>query len=1017
MEFCYDIIKDPTAFQENRMPAHSDHRHFRSEEELSGGESGYYLDLNGVWKFFYSRNYKSAPKGFWAPEFDCRDWDSIRVPAHIQMEGYGAPQYVNVQYPWDGLEEVVPGQIPEQFNPCASYVRTFVLPERMKGMRVFVSFQGAESGLAVWLNGRYIGYSEDSFTPSEFELTKALMEGENKLAIQVFSYTAGSWCEDQDFFRFSGLYRDVFLYAAPSVHVYDLGIQALPDEDYRAGTLQVDMKLLEPAAGTARILLHREGKQVAERTVKLPAENSAQLTVESPKLWSAEDPALYEVEIHVLDQDGRCSEVLHQKTGFRRFELKDKLMCINGRRIVFKGVNRHEFSCDTGRAVTREQVLLDVITMKQNNINAIRTSHYPNDRYLYELCDTYGLYLMAETNLETHGTWDGLVPGKDYGQILPGDNQDWLDMMLDRVNSQYQRDKNHCSILIWSCGNESFGGKVIYEMSNLFRKLDTTRLVHYEGVVHDRRYNDTTDIESHMYPPVHEIEEYLSKNREKPYICCEYAHAMGNSGGAMEKYTDLTDKDPLYQGGFIWDYADQSIRARDRYGRETLAYGGDFGDRPSDYEFCGNGIVYGDHEPSPKMPGVKYNYQNLSVTLNRKEAVIWNKNLFTSTGAYDCVLTVERDGKFLKRLKLETDVAPMEKGTVTYPPIQDREPGEYVLTLSFLVKEDLPWAARGHEVAFGQYVFVVKEESALMGMPALVPAAGALRVAEGKYNLGVKGDSFEVLFSHLKGGLTSYRYGGVEMLKSMPVPNFWRAPTSNDHGNFMMQRYGQWLLASLYSSHKYLDQDQIRMEMPDVHISGDQVQVSYVCHLPARPGAVCKITYQVYGDGTVQTTLSYDPVPELMDMPEFGMMIKMDAAYDQLAWYGRGPQETYGDRIAGSKVGIYRNRVADNMAGYLVPQECGNKTGVRWAKVTDQKGRGLLFTGDNMSFSALPYTPFEIEQAAHDYELPPVHYTVIRAALGQMGVGGDDSWGARTHEEFLLDTSKKMEFTFAMKGL
>lgn len=1033
MEFSYDVVKNPRIFKENRMPAHSDHICYGSLEEMEQGESRYYLDLNGVWKFSYSRNYQSAVKGFQDLDFDCRGWECIRVPAHIQMEGYGAPQYVNIQYPWDGCEEVVPGEIPQIFNPVASYVKYFVLPERMKGMRVFVSFQGGESGLAVWLNGRYLGYSEDSFTPSEFELTEALCEGENKLAVQVFSYTSGSWCEDQDFFRFSGLFRGVFLYSAPSVHVYDLKIQAVPIGDdagnaggndagkargiYKEGTLTVGIKLLEPVQAKARLLLTREGRPAGEMTVDLPLEGQAEISVKEPDLWSAEIPALYDLELQVMDREGRCVEVIHQKVGFRRFEMKDGVMCLNGKRIVLKGVNRHEFHCDTGRAVTREQVLLDVITMKQNNINAVRTSHYPNDRYLYELCDLYGLYLMAENNMETHGTWDGVTEEEDHSGIIPGDNPDWRENVMDRLNSQYQRDKNHCSILIWSCGNESFGGKIIYEMSEMLRKLDHTRLVHYEGVNWDRRYNASTDIESRMYPPVKEIEEYLSKNRERPYICCEYAHAMGNSCGALNDYTDLTDREPLYQGGFIWDYVDQSIRKKDRYGKETLGYGGDFGDRPSDYDFSGDGIVYGDKGISPKMPSVKYNYQNISISMNQKEAVIRNKNLFLSTGEYDCVLNVEREGKLLERLPVKTNVGPLEEGTVRLPLRDYREPGEYVLTLSFLVKEDLPWADRGHEAAFGQFVFRVEEAKGIrMHFPG-EGSAETFQTVKGKYNFGVRGDVFQVLFTHRQGGLTSYRYGGAEMLKTMPVPNFWRAPTSNDHGNMMQQRYGQWKLASLYGGPRYLENDQIQWEAPDIRVCGDHAEISYVYHLPTKPAAQCRITYQVYGDGTIRITMSYDPVPELLDMPEFGMMMKLDADYDRLSWYGPGPQETYADRMQGSKVGIYHNRVADNMAGYLVPQECGSKTGVRWAQVTDRKGRGLRFTGDLMNFSALPYTPFEIEQAAHDFELPPVHYTVVRAALGQMGIGGDDSWGARTHKEHLLDVGKRMEFTFSMKGI
>ena len=982
--FDYQKVKDPRYFRDGRLDAHSDHPYYASAREAEEKVSGFTESLNGFWKFHYARNYGSAIPGFESADYDCRSWEDIRVPAHIQMEGYDVPQYANTQYPWEGHEEIAPGEIPEKFNPVASYVKYFEVPESMKGRRLFISFQGAESGLALWLNGHFVGYSEDTFTPSEFELTDYVQEGENKLAAQVFKWTSSSWCEDQDFYRFSGIYRDVYLYTVPDVHIRDLRIRAIPDETLTKGSLEICTEAW--GEGKAEICLTKDG-QTFQGAFDLK-DGGITMEIENPVLWSAEDPQLYDLTIQVYDRAGKLQEYIPERVGFRRFEMKDRIMTLNGKRIVFKGVNRHEFSSVTGRHVSEEELIKDLKTMKQNNINAIRTCHYPDASLIYRLCDEYGLYMIDETNLESHGSWDTVEASGDFSGVVPCDRPEWLDMMLDRANSMYQRDKNHPAILIWSCGNESFGGKDIFEMSQFFRREDPTRLVHYEGVFHDRRYNDTSDMESQMYTSVENIKKFLEKDRSKPFICCEYTHAMGNSCGAMHKYTDLTDTEPLYQGGFIWDYIDQTLYKKDRYGKEFQAYGGDFGERPTDYEFSANGIVHGgERNPSPKMQEVKFNYQNITAQVGEDQVKVINKNLFLNTDCFDCVVTVEREGKVIRRAKLETAVAPLSEKTYSLPVAKETKAGEYVVTVSFLLKEDTAWAPKGHEVAFGQYVY-----------------------------------SFEVLFSGLNGGLASYKYGGKEMIEAIPKPNFWRAPTDNDNGNFMAARYGQWKIASLYATHKdYRENTYARILEPELETEDNKAKVTFTYILPTTPNAQCRLSYEVDGDGRVKTTLSYDPVKELGDMPEFGVMFKLSADYDHLEWYGLGPAETYADRCKGARLGVYRNLVKDNMAAYIVPQECGAKTGVRYAKVTDRKGRGMLFEMDPncgpMMFSALPYTPHELENARHPYELPEVHYTVVRAALGQMGVGGDDSWGSPTHPEYLLKTDKKMEFSFSFKGI
>ena len=1012
-QFDYAMVKDPEYFRDGRLDAHSDHVYYASEKEAVDRETSYRESLNGLWKFQYARNYESAIPGFEAEEYNCKDWEDIYVPAHIQMEGYDVPQYANVQYPWEGHEEINPGEIPTHFNPTASYVKYFTVPEQMQGKRLFISFQGAESGLALWLNGKFVGYSEDSFTPSEFELTEYVKEGENKLAAQVFKWTASSWCEDQDFYRFSGIYRDVYLYTVPEVHVNDLRIRAIPDASLASADFELTTKTW--GKGQLKIVLSKEGNVVLEDVKEISDEDTFSWKVDAPVLWSAEDPQLYDLELTVSDENGNVQEIIPQKVGFRRFEMKDGIMTLNGKRIVFKGVNRHEFSSVTGRHVSEEELRKDLTTMKLNNINAIRTCHYPDMSKIYELCDEYGLYMIDETNLESHGSWDVAEMTKDFTYTVPYNKPEWLGMMLDRANSMYQRDKNHPAILIWSCGNESFGGKDIFEMSQLFRSEDPTRLVHYEGVFHDRSYNDTSDMESQMYPSVEAIKEFLAKDNSKPFICCEYTHAMGNSCGAMHKYTDLTDTEPKYQGGFIWDYIDQSIYKKDRYGKEFQAYGGDFGERPTDYNFSGNGIAYGgDREASPKMQEVKFNYQNITAKVSEDKVTVINKNLFVNTDTFDAKVTLAKDGKVICTKPLATAVAPLSEEAYELPIEKQERPGEYSVTVSFHLKADTVWAKAGHEVAFGQYVYQVEKEP--------VVCTDEIEIIRSTHNIGIRGAHFEVLFSVLNGGLVSYKYAGREMIESIPKPNFWRAPIDNDCGNLMQMRYAQWKIASMYLNFKdYRDGIYVGGHQPQLEVKEHSAVVSYTYVMPTTPMTECHISYEVFGDGRVKTTLTYDPVKELGDMPEFGVMFKFNADYDHVEWYGLGEAETYADRKHGAKLGIYKNMVADNMAHYMVPQECGAKEEVRWAKVTDRKGRGMLFEMDPengpMMFSALPYTPHEIENAMHPYELPEVHYTVVRAAKGQMGIGGDDSWGSRTHEEYLLKADEKMTFSFVFKGL
>ncbi len=1023
MGFDYNLLADPKVFQINRLAAHSNHKYYKNVKEAEAGKTSFVTSLNGIWKFHYAKNLEQTISGFEAPEVNCDSWDDIRVPGSIQLQGYGAPQYVNVIYPWDGHELIKPGQIPEEEHPVASYVTYFTLDKEWKNQPVYISFQGVESALALWCNGEFVGYAEDTFTPSEFDLTPYVKrQGENKLAVQVFKYSSGSWLEDQDFFRLSGIFRDVYLYTVPEVHMRDLFVKAGLADNYIDGTLEIEAELT--ASGSVKYALYEvqgvEIKKLAEKAVltgALKGKSSLQKAsamLKAPKAWSAEAPNLYELVLEVYDEKGKLSEVVRQRVGFRRFEMKDGIMLFNGKRIVFKGVNRHELSCDNGRSLTKEEMLTDILTMKQNNINAIRTCHYPDQPIFFDLCDEYGFYVIDETNLETHGTW--CKPGWADKDTLPGNTTPWKDIVLDRARSMQERDKNHPSIVIWSCGNEAFGGKNIKAMSDLFHKRDNTRLVHYEGVFNDRSVPDISDMESQMYTKVWDIKRFLKEHPEKPFICCEYTHSMGNSNGAMHKYTELAREEKRYQGGFIWDYIDQGFRLKSRTGKEYFGYGGDYNDRPNDGNFCGNGIAFADRTATPKMQEVKFNYRNLIVTPGKESVQIFNDHLFTDANAYTAVATLEKEGVLLAKAVFTADAAPQTEAEVPYPAEftkavkAAKEAGEYAVTVSFRLKEDTLWAKAGHEVTFGQYVYSVKEEAVGVTMlTEAVKAAGNTDTApvfvESPGHIGVKGRHFHYIFARGGKSMVSMKYAGRELIIEPPVPNFYRAVTDNDRGCRMPQRYGQWKLASQYAG------------VADCQYSkGKEVVLTYKYKFPTSPEGECTVTYRVDGSGIIRVAMDYIPVEGLHDMPEFGLMLKLPAELDKVTYYGFGPEENYCDRNQGARLGLFKTTAKENMTPYLLPQECGNRTGVRYAKITDYRGTGVQFAGENLELSVLPYTPQEMESATHHFELPESNYTVVRIMKQQMGIAGDDSWGARPHEEYLLDVTKPVHFEFVMAG-
>ncbi|URZ17900.1 glycoside hydrolase family 2 TIM barrel-domain containing protein [Clostridium felsineum] len=1000
-----DWLENPEVFRVNRIDAHSDHYFYESMEETKLEDNmPLKQSLNGKWRFSYSENPSLRIENFYENDFDISGFDYIEVPGHIQLQGYDKRQYINTMYPWEGHDELRPPHISKTYNPVGSYVKYFEVKEELKNKKTFISFQGVETAFYVWVNGEFVGYSEDTFTPSEFDITDYLKDGQNKLAVEVYKRSSASWIEDQDFWRFSGIFREVYLYAIPETHINDIFVKTDLSEDYRSAKLNAEIKILGGNENVIEAYLEdKKGNKIATTKKELSSnELTLTLDVQNVKLWSAEVPNLYDFYILVKKKDGTLVEVTTQKIGFRHFEMKDKVMLLNGKRIVFRGVNRHEFNCRRGRSITKADMLFDIKFLKQHNINAVRTSHYPNQSLWYKLCDEYGIYLIDETNLESHGSWQKM--GKcEPSWNIPGSLKEWQKVILDRASSMLERDKNHPSILIWSCGNESYAGEDIYNMSEYFRKRDSSRLVHYEGVFWNREYEATSDMESRMYAKAKEIEEYLDNDPKKPYISCEYMHSMGNSTGGMMKYTELEDKYLMYQGGFIWDYSDQALARTLPNGEEVLAYGGDFTDRPTDYNFSGNGILYADRTKSPKVQEVKYLYQNVKLTPDRSGVTIKNKNLFVNINKYDLYYVIKNENKLLQEGKLKVAVEPEEEKYIKLPIEDFKDLSEVTVTVSLLLSEDTPWANKGHEVAFGQTVLNNPCSRILKNNKRNI------KVVHGDVNIGVHGEDFKVIFSKQEGGIVSLRYSNKEFITRTPKTFYWRATTDNDRGNKHDFRCSQWFAATM--GQKCADFSMEECE--------NKIVLHYVYELPTVPMAKVNVDYEVSEDGIINVNVKYNGVKGLPELPVLGMNFRLLAEFNHFSWYGMGPEENYIDRCEGAKLGVYESTPMDNLSRYLVPQECGNRTGTRWITIKNEKGEGLKFVYDKkpFEFSVLPYNNMELENALHREDLPRVNFTNVNIIGKQMGVGGDDSWGAPVLEEFLIDSEKDLEYSFKIMNI
>ena len=1034
MHLSYDLgyLTDPRVFALGRLAAVSDHDTFADAAEAATGVSSLRMSLNGRWQFAYAENPQSRPVGFEQPDFDCADWREIDVPGHIQLQGFGAPHYVNTQYPWDGHEAVKPPQIPAQ-NPVGSYRTRFRRPQAWGDHRVVLAFDGVESACFVWVNGILQGYAEDSFAPSRFDITDALTDGENLLAVEVFRYCSGSWLEDQDFWRFSGIFRDVTLQAEPRAHVRDVFVHAEPDAALTSGLFSAEIALTlpaEPVTLTAE-LMDSDGLSVRRDALTAAEVTRYACAVPAPALWSAEQPTLYTLRLTLADQSGRVLEVAQTAFGFRRFEIRDGLMRLNGKRLLLHGVNRHEFNCRSGRAITREDMLWDIRELKRNNINAVRTSHYPNHSLWYRLCDRYGIYLIDEANLESHGSW--MIRGAVFPEgVVPGDLEEWLPTCIDRARSLLERDKNHPSILLWSCGNESYGGRVIFEMAEFYRKRDPSRAVHYEGVFFDRRFNATSDVESRMYATVAAVAEWLDTHHEKPFMLCEYAHAMGNSCGNLCDYVALEDRYPQYQGGFIWDWLDQAIVAELPGGQQGLLYGGDFGDQPTDRNFCGDGLLFADRSPTPKLQEVKYLYQNVGIKPDATGVTLHNRHLFDALTGYRLTWRLAKDGHAVATGALETvTVPPCESRRFALPlPAMDAT-GEYALLCELRLKQATDWAQADYALMHGQAVLrgagaandtagagsAPATEAANGGAtqtPAVSKAAdtvagktGAYAVVRGDVNIGAQDSQSEALFSAQEGGLVSLkRHGAKPAIWTVPRPSLFRAPTDNDVGNRFAQETALWRIFSELALPEQLGADTIDGRL--------RVRCRY--SLPTVTAATVELNYTVLAADQIRLDATLTGGRGLPPLPAFGLCLRLPRQYNAVRYYGMGPVENETDRCSGAILDIYRTAADANVTPYLKPQYCGNRTGVRWMELTDPQGRGVRVqcAGEPLAVCALPYTQLQLEGALHREELPAPAYTYLDIASARYGVGGDDSWGSPVMPQYRLSAEQSPRLSFIL---
>ncbi len=1000
--------ESPAVFGRNKEPAHCTYIPYADTETAlknNPAQSPYYFSLNGTWKFNWFKKPSERPINFYKDRYIVRKWNDIVVPGNWELQGFGIPMYTNIDY----LFPADPPHIPHDYNPVGSYRRDFTVPDGWDERQVFLHFGGVKSAMYVWVNGKEVGYSQGSKTPAEFNITKYLRKGKNSLAVEVYRFSDGSYLEDQDYWKISGIERDVYLFSAPNVNIRDFHILADLDESYKDGLLKVTVKLknyLATETGTYNVQLELFDTQnepvfdsplVKEVNLEKPEEQeiSFEQSIENPFKWTAETPNLYSLILSLKDNEGKTVEVVGSKAGFRKVEIKGGQLLVNGMPIMIKGVNRHEHEPETGRVVSEKYMIKDIQLMKRFNINAVRTSHYPNVPRWYELCDEYGLYIVDEANIESHGM--GYDPDKTLGN-----NPEWKEAHLDRTISMVERDKNHPCIIIWSLGNEAGDGVNFGATYQWIKDRDPSRPVQYERAL----TGPHTDIVCPMYSTVQHLEEYLKKGLEnRPLIMCEYAHAMGNSVGNLQDYWDFLDEHKELQGGFIWDWVDQGLLKTNEEGEEFWAYGGDYGPPGtlSDKNFCINGLVFPDRKIHPHIWEVKKVYQYIKVEpvdLKKGEFEIFNRYDFTNLTTVEMEWTIIGDDALIAKGKFpQLDILPRHSKAISLPfPEIKPSPGvEYFLKLSFTLKDEAPLVSKGYEVAWEQYKLPFYKP----GPKIDLSQSPELTLDKTGEFFQIKGKDFTIAVDKNTGEITSYSFQGTALIKTGPVPNFWRAPTDNDFGWDMPRRLGIWRNAA---AKRTVDKVTVNK------INSREIQIDVATTLPTAR-AKYSTTYRILGSGDIIINNSFEPAnTNLPEMPRFGMKMTLPVEFENIAWYGRGPHENYWDRKTGAAVGVYSGKVIDLYHPYIRPQENGNKTDVRWIALTDSKGTGLLAVGlPLLSISALPFIDEDFDpglekRQRHTYHVKKRDLITLKLDYKQMGVGGDTSWGdlARAHQEYRL---------------
>ena len=993
--------EDPSVFQVNRLPARAHFYPFESKalaRDNDRSKSNYFQSLNGTWKFHFSRNPKVRPKGFFQTDFTVNHWDDITVPGHWEMQGYSVPIYLDEEYPF----KPDPPKVPFDYNSVGSYKRSFTIPDDWNDRDIILHFGGVRSAFYVWVNGNYIGYSQGSKTPAEFDITDWIITGENHVAVQVYRFSDGSYLEGQDTWRVSGLERDVYLYALSKTRISDFFVDAILNSDGHSANFSVTVDLHNPEqfAGQYKVDAVLKGKRVLYKenyTGSIDSTQSVEFQAVFPKVksWSAETPHLYDLQISLSDSKGDLIESFIQKVGFKRVEVKNGNLLINGKAIMFRGVNRHEWDPVLGRSITEETMIQDIKIMKQHNINAVRTSHYPNQERWYELCNEYGLYVIDEANIESHGMQ---FHKGSYGHIA--NDMEWTGQWLDRGIRMVERDKNQPCIIMWSMGNEAGDGENFVKLYDWIKSRDKSRPVVYQPAWYERH----TDVVFPMYKTIEFISEYAEKETDKPLILCEYAHAMGNSVGNLQDYWDTFEKYETLQGGFIWDWVDQTILKTDENGTAYWAYGGDFGNEypENDSNFCANGLVAADRSLNPHIHEVKKVYQPVKFTHVSKKSIltkieIKNRYDFIDLSHLDFSWFIEEDGQEIQNgnlgnMKLgpgETDLFNFNHQTLLPNP-----GSEYFLTIRTHSRSRSATIPKGHLVAWEQFKLPIENPA----QPTQSTDLPGLEITDTDHLIEVSGEDFKITFDRRKGNLSQYNYKGIDLLEHGLESHFWRAPNDNDLGNAMQGRTAVWRNAGkelkITGIESSMDNNIGRIQVLSEHDTTDtQLETNYFVY---GNGAV-KVNHQI------KNTRSDNP-----EIPRFGQKMSLTGDFTELDWFGRGPHESYWDRKTSAPIHRYEGSVWDQTYTYVRPQETGNKTDVRWMALSNGK-IGLMAIGAPTFDGSVHQYPYEdLDHVRHGQkhgklDIKPKDQVDWLIDYKQMGVGGDNSWGARPHKQYTLD--------------